>query len=408
MFRFLLMTICIVLSMYSHAGDITGRLQLTAQYATTGDDSLDALLGEQNRNDLIGDVRLIWEPYWDSWNFSVHLLADIDHGDSVSYQQKISAYEADDTTSSLLDLSASASDGNTRLNYGLDRLVISKTTPTSVIRIGRQALTWGSGQIFHPIDLVDPFAPGAVDTEYKSGVDMAYTQWLFDNGSDLQLIAVPRYEQADKTVTWNASTAGLLYRHSINQISTTWLLAQDYEDWTSGIGLSGGLAGAAWNMEVVPTLENNNKVKTSALANISYSTLLYQRNTTLFVEYYHNGFGTTDTNTAYDELPDDLMTRLTRGQLFTIARNYLATGFTLEWNPLLNISPSIIANLDDGSTFSTMEINWSLHDNANLLIGAQLPTREKDTEYGGILLSNGSSTYLSSPTTVYLQLRVYF
>jgi hypothetical protein len=74
----------------------------------------------------------------------------------------------------------------------IDRLSVTYSSTHVVLKFGRQALTWGAGLVFHPMDLFDPFAPDAIDTQYKPGTDMLYGQYLFDNGSDLQAVIVPR------------------------------------------------------------------------------------------------------------------------------------------------------------------------------------------------------------------------
>ena len=60
------------------------------------------------------------------------------------------------------------------------------------LRFGRQALSWGNGLFYAPMDLVNPFDPAAIDTEYKAGDDMLYLQYLQDSGNDLQAAVVVR------------------------------------------------------------------------------------------------------------------------------------------------------------------------------------------------------------------------
>ena len=91
----------------------------------------------------------------------------------------------------------------------IDRLAVTYTTPDLVVRVGRQAITWGSGLVFRPMDLFDPFSPTATDTECKPGVDMLYVQRLFADGSDLQFILAPRPAREGGPVTADASSAAL-------------------------------------------------------------------------------------------------------------------------------------------------------------------------------------------------------
>ena len=107
-------------------------------------------------------------------------------------------------------------------------------------------------------------------------------------------------------------------------------------------------------------------------------------------------------------LPPDLEDRLVRGQLFNTRRDYLAGGATLEVNPLLTVSPTLIADLNDGSLFALVAGTWSLGDNLTLIAGAQAPIGRARTEFGGLPLSPGSPILFAPPAQLYLQLRRYF
>ncbi len=72
---------------------------------------------------------------------------------------------------------------------------------------GRQAVSWGNGLIFNPMDFFNPFNPAAVDTEYKLGEDMLYGQYLLDNGSDWQLVNVQRRDEQGNVTSAVSSTA---------------------------------------------------------------------------------------------------------------------------------------------------------------------------------------------------------
>ena len=389
--------------------DFHGRFELTDRGAFSRNDSLAESLGERFRNDFMGNLRLTWEPKWDNWDFSVHYVVNGDYGGGVELARRQAPFFAAPPPATLFDLTGTiADDGQVLATQTIDRLALGYTTDKYVVRVGRQALTWGAGKMFHPMDLVDPFAPDATDTEYKPGVDMAYFQWLFDDGSDLQFIAVPRANTYNVAPTWDASTFAVHYHRSIGELGLTGIVARDRGDWTAGIGLSGPLGGAVWNAEIVPTFEAGGATRISALANISSAVTLFKRNATVFAEYFHNGFGVSGSGRAYDTLPTDLTARLARGQVFNVSQDYLAGGMTLEWTPLLTLSPSVIVNLNDGSVYGVGEADWSLNDNTDFIVGAQVPVGAKGTEYGGLPLTGSSAPYTAAPTTVYAQLRRYF
>lgn len=392
----------------AHAGDLRGRIELTDLGAFTDPTSLDASLGAEDRNDVLGDLRIMYEPRWDNWDFSFAYRLSADVGRGVELARDTAALMPPKPPATLFDLTQDiVNTDHALVTQKIDRLSLGYSSGNFVARVGRQALTWGAGTVFHPMDLVDPFAPETVDTEYKPGVDMAYVQMLFDDGSDLQAIAVPRRATPGGPVSLDASTLALHYHRTLGDIGLTAILARDHGDWTAGLGLSGALGGAVWNAELVPTLLPNGTLRTSGLVNISGATTIFDRNATLFAEYFHNGFGAAN-GSALDALPADLVDRLSRGQVFNTSRNYLAAGLSLEWTPLFTFSPSVILNLDDKSLDLAAEANWSLNDNLNLIAGVQVPVGPSGTEFGGLPVSGGGAPYAEPPTTAYMQLRQYF
>jgi hypothetical protein len=394
-----------------HAQDasVHGRLAVQEAGSFARDGSLDAALGLQDRNDVSGDLRLTWEPTRGPWTFQLHYEASATYGDSVALARKGATFLTP-PPATWLDLDGVLVDeGRAAGVQRIDRLSLAYANPQWVVRIGRQALTWGSGLVFRPMDLFDPFAPNATDTEYKPGADMAYLQRLFADGSDLQLIVVPRPPRSGAGVTADASSFAAHLHTTLLGHPTTWLVARDHGDWTAAVGVNGPIGQATWNVELLPTWTKAGQSYISALANVSDAVTLLGRNATVFAEYFHNGFGVAG-GAPFDaaDLPPALKDRLSRGQLFSLRRDYLAGGLTLEATPLVNVSPTLIVNLDDGSSFALLAATWSLADNLTLVAGAQAPLGPAGTEFGGLPLSPTVRQTVASPSRLYLQLRRYF
>lgn len=388
--------------------DIHGRLELQDFAAFARSDSLDALLHARDRNDIAGNLRLTWEPQWDRWSFSVHYLVEADYGDGVPLARAESGI-LPAPPSTLFDLSTLfANHASFRSEQRIDRLALGYASPDLVLRVGRQALTWGGGLVFRPMDLFDPFAPNATDTEFKPGTDIVYAQWLFGEGSDLQAIAVPRPAVKGEGPTADASSFALLFHKGLADIQTTWLLARDHGDWTAAAEVSGPLGGASWDVELMPVFLVSGGTRVSALANISDAITLFDRNATIFAELFHNGFGTTASNATLTTLPLDLVDRLSRGQLFSLRKNYVAAGATVEWTPLLNLSPTLIVDLDDGSFYALASASYSLADNLTLVAGAQIPVGPRGSEFGGLSVSPVIPATGGPAPQIYIHLRRYF
>jgi hypothetical protein len=258
------------------------------------------------------------------------------------------------------------------------------------------------------MDLFDPFAPNATDTEFKPGADMVYAQVLFGDGADLQVIAVPRPRVLGAQPSSNASSFAALYRRAFGAIETSWLLARDHGDWTAAAEATGPLGGSTWTVELVPVFLRASGTRVSALANISDAATIFDRNATVFAEYFHNGFGQTRGDLSLATLPPDLLDRLSRGQVFTLRQDYLAAGLTLEWTPLLTVSPTLISDLDDSSVYALVAANYSLSDDVALITGAQIPLGARNTEYGGLRVAPAAPIKFGPPPQFYIQLRHYF
>ena len=396
-------------SAFAGDGDLTGRLELTARGVTNSSDSFDASLVQQSYFDAFGNARVMWAPHFDDFDFALHYKISAQVGQSVDLARKTAAFSPVAPPPTLFDLKGVlVDDQDLLLTHEIDRLSLGYSAPDFVIRAGRQALTWGAGMVFHPLDLVDPFAPNAVDTEYKPGVDMVYGQYLFENGSNLEAIAVPRAATYNAVPTWEDSTFAMRYNAWFGDLGTSMTLARDRGDTVVGLGLSGPLGDATWNVELMPTFVTGGGTRFSGLANISTGFMLGEHNATVFAEYFHNGFGVGGSGTPLDQLPADLTARVSRGQLFTTSRDYVAAGMSVEATPLLTLSPSAIVNLDDFSVNLAAQANWSLGDNTNLILGANVPLGGGGTEFGGRALTARSTTYARPATTAYVQLRQYF
>jgi hypothetical protein len=387
---------------------VHGRLEVQDAEQFAGADSVQAQLGEQTANDALGNLRLTWEPTWGQWSFQIHYVLAAEDGPSVALG-RAEAGLIPQPPATLFNLT------DTFLNHGpwtasqsIDRLAITYTTPDLVVRVGRQALTWGSGLVFRPMDLFDPFGPTATDTEYKPGVDMLYVQRLFADGSDLQFIVAPRPARVDGPVTADASSIALHFLTTVLGHQTTLMVARDHGDWVTALGVNGALGGATWNLEAVPTMLKAGGVRVSALANISDAITLLGRNTTVFAEYFRNGFGVAGQPFDLASLPPELIDRLARGQVFDTRRDYLAGGATMEVTPLLELSPTLIVDLNDGSLLALAAATYSLADNVTLVAGVQAPIGRARTEFGGLPLTASSPVLLAPPGQIYLQLRRYF
>lgn len=306
------------------------------------------------------------------------------------------------------NISGSSATGNSRQwEQRLDRLNIGYTGDQAVVRFGRQAVSWGNGLIFNPMDFFNPFNPAAVDTEYKLGEDMLYGQYLLDNGSDWQFVNVQRRDEQGQVTSEVSSTALKFHGFGLER-EYDLLLAEHFDQFIAGAGAVINLGESVVRGDITFT-DGDRKWVTSLDINWSYSWLWAGHNVSGVIEYFYNGFGLSGSNYTPQKILDDrdLYQRLQRGELYTIGRNYLAGSMMVELNPLLNITPNLFLNLNDGSVLAQCVVQWDLGQNWQLQGALNAPLGSRGSEYGG-LETGVEALYLSVDLSLFAQLAWYF
>ncbi len=299
-------------------------------------------------------------------------------------------------------------DDKTAFIHRLDRLSVGYTSDHTVWRFGRQAVTWGNGMVFTPMDVFNPFDPAAVDKEYKTGDDMLYGQYLFNNGNDFQGVAVVRRDPHTGDVESDHSSLAFKYHGFLGMNEFDLLAAEHFGDQILGVGGIANIGGAIWRGDLTWTRTDLEKVF-SAVTSLSYSWSWGGKNISGLLEYYYNGFGQKDGAYSTRDLlrNPDLLRRLDRGELFTLARHYIAASATVEMTPLLMLIPNFFINLEDPSALAQVVVQYDWKQNLLLLGALNIPIGPNGSEYGGIDAPL-DGYYFSTGPSLFAQLAWYF
>jgi hypothetical protein len=262
--------------------------------------------------------------------------------------------------------------------HRLDRFWVGYTGDKTVIRFGRQALSWGNGLFFSPMDLVNPFDPTTIDTEYKTGDDMLYMQYLRDSGDDWQAAIVARRDPLSGDVDSDQSTVALKYHGFVGEHEYDVLLAESYGDTVIAFGGARSVGGAIWRGDVVVTDSSADTI-VELVTNVNYSWVWRDRNVSGGFEYYYDG----------------------------IDSSYVAASLMLEMSPLWMLTPTLISNASDQSALLQLVTQYSLSDNMTFLASVNVPVGANGTEFGGPE-SGLPNRYLSFDFAVFAQLAWYF
>jgi hypothetical protein len=390
-----------------------GHAKLQYLYQSYPDNSIfNTILGSSSRDANL-ETRLKAAFTRDRWTFNLDYQFIGIHGDSLQLAESLpgsplplNSVINDDRR--WWNLTHSFGSGDTAFIHRLDRLNVGFTSGNMVMRFGRQAISWGNGMIFNPVDVFNPFDPAAVDKEYKTGDDMAYGQYLFGNGNDLQAVAIVRRNPHNGEVEKEESSLAFKYHGFLGMNEYDLLAAEHFGDQIFAVGGNLGIGGAVWRGDLSWTRTDRDSLL-SVVTSLSYSWTWGGRNLSGVLEYYYNGFGQSNGAYAPADLRrnPDLFRRLERGELYNLARHYIGASATIELTPLFLLIPNLFVNLEDPSALMQIVAQYDWKQNVLLLGALNLPLGSDGSEFGGIE-APADGLYYSSGPGVFAQLAWYF
>lgn len=269
-------------------------------------------------------------------------------------------------------------EGPLRLQHNLDRLLLRWHTEAFALTVGRQALSWGTGRLWNPTDLLSPFAPTDVDREVRRGTDAVRLSLPVDELTQLDLLWLPQPR---------AAAQGFVIRLVTNVMQTdlSGSVAKYVDDLVLGADVAGDLGplGAhgeiAWTLPVVGLEDDLDLVRSRARVDDDFvrgvAGLAWRpaEEWVLSAEYYFNGFGAEDAEEIVSKLADP---RVVRGEVFGAGRHY--AGLSVSWlaDELLTANATAIVNLTDPGALLVPAFEYSLEQSVLLRVGGFVPLAE--------------------------------
>jgi hypothetical protein len=298
-----------------------------------------------------------------------------------------------------------------------DRLLLKGSWDGLDVTVGRQAVSFGAGLFFTPLDLVAPFNPAVIDTEYKPGVDGLRVDVYRGFSTKGTLIATWAGPPVGSDAAADDGLEGLetvnLAAHGVTTVGVTDLaafagLVQGDAVGGASLTTSVGAVGLYGDVAVTgPLAEDGEDPFVRAV--IGASGRPWWR-LDLAGEVYLQTLGSTDKS-------DLLMTlqrpRWQRGELWLAGVAYAGVSASLEITPLVSISAASIVNLTDPSGFLSPSLRWSLAENADLIAGAYVGLGARP-EVGPLDLADPTGALVPRsefglyPAVGFLQVRTYY
>ncbi len=241
-----------------------------------------------------------------------------------------------------------------RLNLHADNGRLSWT-------LGRQAIGFGRISLFSPLDVIAPFAPDAVDTDTRPGVDALKINRYFGLAGQLGGIVVFGSENRYNSYLLSAG-------ENVRNVDLLLLTGILRDRALLGLGAAGDIGNLGLKAEISlyhglgAEQSSGDPRREFAVAAME---AWYRLNNGLVViaEYLYSGFGSNDP-AAYPLIADSAPVR--EGLGFLLGRHYLMLGPSLLIHPLVNLSGLLICNLRDHSFLLQPQLAFSLADNVEL------------------------------------------
>ena len=276
-----------------------------------------------------------------------------------------------------LNMEHTVSTGTTN-GYGIGayRAYVGLEGERGVLRAGRQRVAWGTGKIWNPTDVLNPYSPTSLERDERRGVDALYARAGVGTLGQAELVWAGEDRWVDQQMLargrgnfggWDASLLG----GKIAGSTAAFMVGGDF----AGTVADGTLHGE-WGYFHPQWRTPYWKAGIGYDYNVTSETKLrWLKDAAFVVEYYRAGNGETDTR-RYNFAP------VLAGKEVGVARDYFGASVSKDLHPLVKLDLYAVANADDGSTFFAPALTWNALNDLYLSAGLQRFGGERRTEYG--------------------------
>lgn len=269
--------------------------------------------------------------------------------------------------------------------------------------LGRQPVSWGSGKIVNPTDILAPYAFTELDTEYRIGVDAVRFRYAMGAMSELDagMVLGPDGDLDEsavylrgKTYVGSTDISALVMRFRRHR-----MVGLDITRAFGGTGawLEAALVSPACYSDGLP---QDNYIRLTAGLDRQLTPRLYA-----YLEYHLNTAGSSDAD-GYAFLADDPAYR--DGSVYLLGRHYLGTGFSFQLTGLTTVNGLVLTNLSDGSAFGSLNMEYNVARNLYLSAGMYLNRGSSPVLSAAPPFVQVMDEFGSYPDLLYVSLRWYF
>jgi hypothetical protein len=321
-------------------------------------------LQSENVNSDLGRARLQLDSRDGDW--SVHVIYDQEVLSGSLLQSEEVRIFGLNPPKSLLDLDWTTAQGPDYIYRNiLYRAYVENVSDPWTVRVGRQRINWGTGKIWQPTDILNPYQPLSIEPDYRWGVDAVYLRRAIGSFDQIELAYAP-------LDTWSDSS--LLAR-----------LHQYFDIADLDFSMMGGKTTGGDGATIVGGDLSGTMGKGLGYAEWSYTnndTAIYWRylvgyiiqledapfdwlvGSKVITEYYHNGDG------AVDPLHYNYAALLSGTDPWP-ARDAMGVVYSKNLHPLLRMDGTVLWDLNDGELYGILSFTWDATKDFQLTVGGQ-------------------------------------
>ncbi|MBI5241461.1 MAG: hypothetical protein HY926_13390 [Elusimicrobia bacterium] len=261
---------------------------------------------------------------------------------------------------------------------------------STALRFGRQRVAWGTGKLWNPTDVLNPYRPAAVEREERAGVDALYLRQGLGELSQAELAYAPQDRWPDSALLARGRSNYRDYDFS----AMGGKLAGSTASWIVGGDFAGNLWEGSLHGEWSYTDPETGRPYWRGLIGYEYTfssepRWKWLKDSQWLFEYYHNGRGTTNPD-RYDR------SVLLSGKDTALGKDYAGLTLSKDLHPLLKLEAVFLGNIDDGSALLSPSLQYNPVADLYLTGGWQRFGGGRRTEFG------------FQPNLSYLQLQYFF
>ena len=258
-----------------------------------------------------------------------------------------------------------ATGGDLVARHRIRRANVTLSRGDTDLRAGRQRIAWGNGRFWSPLDVLNPLSPVSLDPGEREGVDALLLEQKRSAVSRWSLAYAPARTTSDHVLAqWHANAGGADYSVLGGRFAGGHLLGAEISTEVRGAGVR-----AEWSTSRPQGSSPHQRI----MLGWDYA---FANTLTLTAEFYYDGSGSRSAS-AYD------LAGLAAGRRQTLATRYLGLYAGYELTPLWKSANWLVVNVDDGSTYLSPRLTFSLRENLDLVLGAQLHAGGARAEFGG-------------------------